>query len=106
METKTVESKYINLIDNYYFTADEKQYILVERGNKLKLSFGTKEPTGETTNYTTICGYYSSITSMIEACIKTVNLKSIRNGKISTLTECISQLNENYIKLKDIATGF
>ena len=92
----------IKLIDNYYFTADDNQYILMECGTRNKIDRMTRKVTDEIIEYEDILGYYSTLSLLIKACVTYYNRKAVKSGQVSSLTEAVEQIESVYSKLNDM----
>lgn len=109
MARKTKETKvvnYIPLIKDYYFSADDNQYILYQKSICNKIDFYTKKVLDEMVESIDIIGYYTSISGLMQSCIINLNRNSIADGDIKTLKECIEQINNTYEELKSILEAY
>jgi len=101
----TTEEKsinYIPLIDNYYFSADNNNYILYYFNRRNKTDIKTKTQTDEILETYDMIGFYSDLESLIKATIKYLNKDAVIDGQVSTLKECVQQIvnsTEKLIKL-------
>lgn len=90
----------ILITDKYYMTADEKQYILIW------VKESTSKDNTKTYDNPVNIGYFSSLPSVLKACVSHMIKQGIRNGEITTLKECLEQymnkLNEFEETFKDI----
>lgn len=100
-ESATNKSK-IYLIDKYYFTADDNQYILMECGTRNKIDRMTRKVTDEIMEYEDILGYYSNLSSLIKACVSYYNRKAISSGQVSSLADTVEQIESVYSKINDM----
>lgn len=103
MARKTKETKvvnYIPLIKDYYFSADDNQYILYQKNIRNKIDFSTKKVLDEMVESMDIIGYYTSLSGLMQSCIINLNRNSISDGDIKTLKECIEQINNAYEEIK------
>lgn len=97
-----MSEKYVHIIDNYYLTSDEYQYILKKCGTRNKIDRKTKKILDEMIDYEETIGYYGSINSMLLDLAKRVNREDLRNGEFETLEECIDHVKSYYEKLLKI----
>lgn len=80
----------IKLIDDYFVDASENQYILKRKsiGNRKNPETGEKK---ETIVYYD-CGYYGSMKSCVEGCIRKCLLKRVASGEIETMREWLDEM--------------
>lgn len=104
-ENKNVTEKeinYIPLVENYYYGADQIQYVLYKKVRKEKCEWKTRKPLGEYYDAYDICGYYTSLSGLINSCVTYLNRQSIEEGKIKTLKDCVTEIKNTYQTLIDI----
>ena len=109
MARKTKETKVINyipLIKDYYFSADDNQYILYQKNTRNKIEFATKKLLDEIIESMDVIGYYTSLSGLMQSCVINLNRSSIADGDIKTLKECIEQMNSVYDELKSILESY
>ena len=97
-ETKVIN--YIPLIKDYYFSADDNQYILYQKNTRNKIEFSTKKLLDEIVESMDIIGYYTSLSGLMQSCVTNFNRSSIADGDIKILKDCIEQINSAYEELK------
>ena len=96
----------IPLVEDYYFSADENQYILYRCGKRDKIDIKTKKSTGEIIDFTEIVGFYTTLSAMLKGCVRECNMRKIQNGEINSLKDCIDHIESVYEKIEDITKGF
>lgn len=92
----------IKITDNFYFTADSDQYILVECGEREKIDRKTRKPTGEIGQYEDILGYYSSIEVLIRGCRKIMVREKVSDGSLDTIDDIVGYMNNINNRLDEI----
>lgn len=90
----------IQIIGNYYLSADQKQFILKEIGNRQKIDKITRKSTDEEIEYEKDLGYYNTIPLALNACIEVATREGIADGTIETLKQCCEFVTESYDTLK------
>jgi hypothetical protein len=88
--------KKIHIFDNYYFRADESQFILCE--NVVRTS---RKDNSEYTDEETL-GYFPSIQSLCKGLIKICMLRSVSDWRVDSLKDVIRRAEEVERKLEDI----
>lgn len=83
-------SKLLHIVDNYYFGADERQYILYCLKTRTKKSDNSQYKAFETV------GYYNNIVHMLRACAVRSNRTAVNSGEFNRLEDCIKHLVEKY----------
>ncbi len=96
----------IPLIEDYYFSCDDNQYILYQCGKRNKIDIKTKKPLDEMIEFTDILGYYCDLVSLLKGCVKHCNRRIIQEGKVNTLKDCIKNINETYDKIERLTNGY
>ena len=87
------EINYIALVENFYFSAsDDKNYTLYQFSRRNKIDRLTRKPTDEIIESYDPMGYYTNLTTLIQATVTYLNRQGIMNGNITTLKECINQI--------------
>ncbi len=95
----------IKITDNFYFTADSDQYILVECGEREKIDRKTRKPTGEIIDYIDyedIIGYYSSIEALVRGCRKIMVREKVSDGSLDTINDIVGYMNNINDRLDEI----
>ena len=78
----------VKIIDSYAFEHDRFGYTLFEVGKREKGVFGSpdkQQKTGELVDYKETVGYYSNVTSMLEACLKCATQKAAETAKVKSI---------------------
>ena len=96
----------IEIIDGWFYEADESQYTLIHEYQKEMTEFGTGQKTGEIRTIQEVIGYYTSIASMIIKLSKLLALERIRNGEIKTIEQHITALREIKEQLENTILPF
>lgn len=96
----------IPLVEDYYFSADENQYILYRCGKRNKIDIKTKKSTDEIIDFTETVGFYTTLSAMLKGCVRECNMRKIQNGEISSLKECIECMDSMYEKIENLTRGF
>lgn len=99
---ETKEINYIPLIENYFYSADEDNYILYYFNSREKMDMITRKSTGEILETYDFMGYYSTLDALINSTILYLNRLSIAEGEIQTLKDCVEQIktvNEKLISM-------
>lgn len=92
----------IKITDNFYFTADSDQYILIECGKREKIDRKTRKPTGEIMDYEDTIGYYSSIEALIRGCRKIMVREKVSDGSLDTIDDIVGYMNNINDRLDEI----
>lgn len=92
----------IKITDNFYFTADSDQYILIECGKREKIDRKTRKPTGEIIDYEDTIGYYSSIEALVRGCRKIMVREKLSDGSLDTIDGIIGYMNNINDRLDEI----
>ena len=61
MDKTHTTNNMIPLVEDYYFSADENQYILYRCGKRNKIDIKTKKATGEIIDFTEAVGFYTTL---------------------------------------------
>lgn len=96
----------IPLVEDYYFTADENQYILYRCGKRDKIDIKTKRPTGEIIDFADTVGFYTTLSSMLKSCVVACNRRKVQNGEIGSLKDCVEQMNNMYERIESLTKEF
>ena len=99
MAKMNTTSNMIPLVEDYYFSADENQYILYRCGKRDKIDIKTKKSTGEVIDFTETVGFYTTIFSMLKGCVRECNRRKIKNGEISNFKDCIKKIYDIYYNI-------
>lgn len=84
---------YIPLVDKFYFSAsDDKNYTLYQFSRRNKIDRQTRKETDEIIESYDFIGYYSNLTTLIQATVTYLNRQGIINGSITTLKETVAQI--------------
>nr|DAH62406.1 MAG TPA: protein of unknown function (DUF5405) [Caudoviricetes sp.] len=92
----------IKITDNFYFTADSDQYILIECGKRKKIDRKTRKPTGEIIDYEDTIGYYSSIEALVRGCRKIMVREKVSDGSLDIIDGIIGYMNKIDDRLDEI----
>lgn len=85
----------IKIIDGYGFEQDDLQFTLYAFGTRQKAScFGRTVKDGEMVEYKDTLGYYSSIQSMCEACLKHAVKERADRDQIDSISEYVAAMKE------------
>ena len=106
MAKMNTTSNMIPLVEDYYFSADENQYILYRCGKRDKIDIKTKKSTGEIIDFTEAVGFYTTLSAMLKGCVRECNMRKIQNGEINSLKDCVDYMESVYEKIEDITKGF
>ena len=106
MDKTHTTNNMIPLVEDYYFSADENQYILYRCGKRNKIDIKTKKATGEIIDFTEAVGFYTTLSSMLKGCVRECNRRKIQNGEISNLKDCIKNIDDIYYKIESLTKGF
>ena len=91
-----MKDNYVKLIGNFYMSADENQYILIQEVER------TDSKTQETKKAYATKGYYTTVEQLAKSCVTLANRQSIANGEIKTFEQCYSQISDMFAELKNI----
>lgn len=85
----------IKIIDGYGFEQDDMQFTLYAVGKRQKTScFGRTAADGEMIEYKDTIGYYSSVQSMCEACLKHAVKARTDRDQIDSIGEYVAAMKE------------
>lgn len=96
----------LNIIDGWYFTVDEHQFILIHRFIREKVDFKTRKPTGEMVEKREEVGYFQTVTAMLRRLAEILVREKIAEGKIQTIRDYISELERIEKKLREMCKGY
>ena len=95
----------VHIVDKFYFSADEVQYILYEKGEREKIDIKTKKPTGIIAPYTITLGYYSTIEIMLKALSRKILRDKIHNDEITTWEGTVKEIQDLYEQEKKLLSS-
>jgi hypothetical protein len=97
----------VKIIDDWYFEADDKQYILIHQYEKEKGVFGKKgENSGETVVKKEEVAYFQTVTSMLRRLPEILAKEKVVDGQIQTIRDYISELEPIEKKLHEMCKGY
>lgn len=97
-----IMSSKIKIANNFYFTTDTDNYVLLECGQRKKIDIKTKKPTGEIVDYEDILGYYSSLEALIRGCRKIIIREKIADDTLTTINDILDYMNDINNRLDEI----
>lgn len=89
----------IKIIDNYYYDVDGTQYTLYYKGSRNKIDIKTKKATDEIIEFTDTVGYFTSIKTMVKACIKHSAMSNAAG--LETIKEYLDYIKQLEDKLEE-----
>ena len=95
----------IHIVDKYYFTADDTQYILYEKGEREKIDIKTKKSTGIIAPYSITLGYYSTLENLLKAMSRKILREKIQNDEIATWKETVQAVQDLYEQEKELLSS-
>lgn len=95
----------IHIVDKYYFTADDTQYILYEKGEREKIDIKTKKPTGVIAPYCTTLGYYLTLEYLLKALSRKILKEKIQNKEITSWKETVQTVQDLYEQEKELLSS-
>ena len=84
----------IAIIPGYGFRKEGLSYVLYRYGTKEKMKFGSKEKTGEIVEYKESLGYFTSLTSLCQHCIKAATEDKATEEDVQTIAEYIAIMKQ------------
>ena len=97
----------VKIIDDWYFEADDKQYILIHLYEKEKGVFGKKgEGSGETVTKREEVGYFKTVTAMLRRLAEILAREKMAEGQIQTIRDYIDELERIEKKLREMCKGY
>ena len=97
----------VKIIDDWYFEADDKQYILIHQYEKEKGIFGKKgENSGETVMKRDEVAYFQTVTAMLRRLAEILVREKIADGQMQTIRDYISELERIEKKLHEFCKGY
>lgn len=97
-----ITSSKIKITNNFYFTADTDNYVLLECGQRKKIDIKTKKPTDEIVDYEDVLGYYSSLEALIRGCRKIMVREKIADDTLTTINDILDYMNDINNRLDEI----
>ena len=97
----------VKILDDWYFEADDKQYILIHQYEKEKGVFGKKgESSGETVVKRDEVAYFQTVTGMLRRLAEILTKEKVAEGQIQTIRDYISELERIEKKLREMCKGY
>lgn len=97
----------VEIIKDWYFEADDKQYILIHQYEKEKGVFGKKgESSGETVVKREEIGYFQTVTGMLRRLAEILAKEKVADGQIQTVRDYIDELERIEKKLREMCKGY
>lgn len=97
----------VKIIDDWYFEADDKEYILIHQYEKEKGVFGKKgESSGETVMKREEIAYFQTVTAMLRRLSEILVKEKMAEGQIRTIRDYISELERIEKKLHEMCRGY
>lgn len=91
----------IHIIGDYYYTADDNQFILLRCGTRKKIDRKTRKETDEMIEYEEKVGYYVSLYGLISDCVTHINRNATMDGDIKTLNDAIKHIDSLFSDIND-----
>lgn len=97
----------VKILDDWYFEADDKQYILIHQYEKEKGVFGKKgESSGETVVKRDEVAYFQTVTGMLRRLAEILVKEKMAEGRIQTIRDYISEMERIEKKLREMCKGY
>lgn len=97
----------VEIIKDWYFETDDKQYILIHQYEKEKGVFGKKgESSGETVVKREEIGYFQTVTGMLRRLAEILAKEKVTDGQIQTVRDYIGELERIEKKLHEMCKGY
>lgn len=97
----------VKILDDWYFEADDKQYILIHQYEKEKGVFGKKgKSSGETVVKRDEVAYFQTVTGMLRRLAEILAKEKVAEGQIQTIRDYISELERIEKKLREMCKGY
>lgn len=97
----------VEIIKDWYFEADDKQYILIHQYEKEKGVFGKKgESSGETVVKREEIGYFQTVTGMLRRLAEILAKEKVADGQIQTVRDYIDELERIEKKLREMCKEY
>lgn len=94
----------IKIIDGYGFEQDDLQFTLYAVGTRQKTScFGRTAVDGEMIEYKDTLGYYSSLSAMLESCLKHATRKATEEAGVDNIGDYIKIMRQIADEIKSFA---
>lgn len=94
----------IKIIDGYGFEQDDMQFTLYAVGKRQKTScFGRTAADGEMVEYKDTLGYFSTLSAMLESCLKHATLKAADEDGVDNIGGYIKIMSEIADRIKEFA---
>ena len=94
----------IKIIEGYGFEQDDMQFTLYAVGKRQKTScFGRTAADGEMIEYKDTIGYYSSMSAMLESCLKHATRKAAEESGVDNIGDYIRIMREISGEIKEFA---
>lgn len=84
----------VQIVDNYYFRREGRNFVLYRTFVKNKIDFKTKKPTGDTCIARDCLGYYYNLTQCCQAAAKYAAADRAESSGITTLGEYIEIMKD------------
>lgn len=96
----------VTIIDGWYFTIDEHQYILIHQYMREKLDFKTRKPTGEMVEKCEEVGYFKTVMAMLRRLAEILVREKMCGGQIRAIRDYIDELERIEKKLHEVCRGY
>lgn len=97
----------VKIIGDWYFEADDKQYILIHLYEKEKGVFGKKgESSGETVTKREEIAYFQTVTGMLRRLAEILVKEKMAEGQIQTIRDYIGELERVEQNLREMCKGY
>ncbi len=97
----------VKIIKDWYFEADDKQYILIHLYEKEKGVFGKKgKSSGETVTKREEIAYFQTVTAMLRRLAEILVKEKMAEGQIQTIRDYIDELERIEKKLREMCKGY
>ena len=97
----------VKILDDWYFEADDKQYILIHQYEKEKGVFGKKgKSSGETVVKRDEVAYFQTVTGMLRRLAEILAKEKVAEGQIQTIRDYISELERIEKTLREMCKGY
>lgn len=94
----------IKIIDGFYFEQDDMQFTLYAAGKRQKTScFGRTAADGEMIEYKDTLGYFSTLSAMLESCLKHATRKATEEAGVDNIGDYIKIMREIADRIKEFA---
>jgi hypothetical protein len=97
----------VKIIGDWYFEADDKQYILIHLYEKEKGVFGKKGAnSGETVVKKEEVAYFQTVTAMLRRLAEILAKEKMADGQMQTVRDYIDELKRIEKKLHGMCNGY